>query len=861
MDVTKKTDDLGILTGNSTIKNALFWICLLLLLALAGLAILLGRGGWSNEALILSLGIIPITLALELNRRNFPQAAGGLIAITLMVVITVVATIGEGIYDIGVMAYPAILITAALVLRRNTTIYLAVFVVACIAWLIFGDIRDWYQPHYPHQSPASDFIIASVILIITATAVQFLSNTIRNNINAIRHELEERNKVAKALKDAEELYRNLVEKTSVITYRDMPDVEGRTIYISPQIEKILGHTQREWLENPTFWMTITHPDDLPMVLNVIKEYLATGENAKCEYRVQSKDGHWVWFQDESMVIKDENGKPEFIHGVWIDITERKHAETKVKQREAILSAVANTAQHLLRSSNWRNEMDAILKLLGEATGASHVYIFENHAGADGIMLSSIRYEWTAVGMTPELNNPIYQDTSLIPTVPGLEDWYLNLTAGKPFYGGQQQYPRYWKKVFEPQGLKTLLDVPIYVQNDFWGIIGFDDYNEEMPWSQAEIDALMAAAGNLGAVISRQRFDEALRASEEKFELAFHHTFVPMVISRVDNQVILDANEAFCKGTGYSREEALGHTSIDLNLWVNTEDQLRHQETLKQRGFDEEFKAEFRRKSGEIGVALISAVAFHLGNDLCLLHTLYDISKIDELLKELKAKNDELQSFTYTVSHDLRAPLITISGFLGYLEEDARKGNLDRVLRDTQRIKDAVLKMERLLSELLELSRIGRLMNPPQDVSFGDIVQEALQTVRGRLDLNKVEVISGANFPVVYGDRIRLAEVVQNLVDNAAKFMGVQEKPQIEIGTQNIDGNTVFFVRDNGIGIEPEYHEKVFGLFNKLDANSEGTGIGLALVKRIVEVHGGKIWVESNGQNQGTTFYFTLADRS
>ena len=123
---------------------------------------------------------------------------------------------------------------------------------------------------------------------------------------------------------------------------------------------------------------------------------------------------------------------------------------------------------------------------------------------------------------------------------------------------------------------------------------------------------------------------------------------------------------------------------------------------------------------------------------------------------------------------------------------------------------------------------------------------------------QVTVKVDAELPTVYGDRTRLIEVIQNLVDNAAKFTGTQENPEVNIGVKFENNKPIFFVRDNGIGIEPEQQEKVFGLFNKLDANTEGTGIGLALVKRIVEVHGGKIWIESAGKEHGTTFYFTLS---
>jgi signal transduction histidine kinase len=130
-------------------------------------------------------------------------------------------------------------------------------------------------------------------------------------------------------------------------------------------------------------------------------------------------------------------------------------------------------------------------------------------------------------------------------------------------------------------------------------------------------------------------------------------------------------------------------------------------------------------------------------------------------------------------------------------------------------------------------------------------------LHGRINAGKIVVRVAENLPVVYGDRQRLFEVLQNLIDNAAKFMGTQTEPQIKIGVQGeLMGNPVFFVRDNGIGISPQFKDKVFGLFDKLNAQSEGTGIGLALVKRIIEFHGGHIWVES-AVEKGATFFFSL----
>ena len=230
---------------------------------------------------------------------------------------------------------------------------------------------------------------------------------------------------------------------------------------------------------------------------------------------------------------------------------------------------------------------------------------------------------------------------------------------------------------------------------------------------------------------------------------------------------------------------------------------------------------------------------------------------EKLITELSAKNAELERFTYTVSHDLKSPLVTIQGFLGFLAEDAYNGNTTRMEHDIQRITNATNKMQELLRDLLELSRIGRMMNTPETIQFEDLLNDALDIVHGQLEARHITVLTQPNLPSVHGDRQRLIEVLQNLLDNAVKYMGDQPAPRIEIGLYGEEnGKPIIFIRDNGIGIASEYHERIFGLFNKLDPNSEGTGVGLALVKRIVEVHGGRIWIESE-PGKGTTFYFSV----
>jgi signal transduction histidine kinase len=236
---------------------------------------------------------------------------------------------------------------------------------------------------------------------------------------------------------------------------------------------------------------------------------------------------------------------------------------------------------------------------------------------------------------------------------------------------------------------------------------------------------------------------------------------------------------------------------------------------------------------------------------------------ERLIAELGTRNAELERYSYTLSHELKTPLVTLAAYSEALEKDMSMGHTERVKSDLARIRRATDKMHKMIKELLELSRIGRIINTPQDVPFDEIVRDGLSAVEGHIDEKKVQIEIEPNLPMIRGDRIRLVEVIQNLVDNAIKYMGDQPEPRISIGTNGRDENgyPTFFVKDNGMGIDKGYHHRVFGMFEKLNPQSEGTGIGLALIKRIVEVHGGKIWVESDGPGTGSTFLFTLAEKS
>lgn len=229
---------------------------------------------------------------------------------------------------------------------------------------------------------------------------------------------------------------------------------------------------------------------------------------------------------------------------------------------------------------------------------------------------------------------------------------------------------------------------------------------------------------------------------------------------------------------------------------------------------------------------------------------------ESLIQALEAKNAELERFTYTVSHDLRSPLVTIGAFISHVEDAAARGDLASVRADLDRIRRASARMDLLLKDLLDLSRVGHVLSAPESVSFETLARDAVDLVGGRLRERGVAVEVAPNLPMVYGDRGRLLEVVQNLIDNAAKFMGDQPSPRVRVGARHAGSEVVLFVEDNGLGIDPSHHERIFGLFDKLDPKAEGTGVGLALVKRIIELHGGRIWVESGGKG-GARFCLTL----
>lgn len=358
--------------------------------------------------------------------------------------------------------------------------------------------------------------------------------------------------------------------------------------------------------------------------------------------------------------------------------------------------------------------------------------------------------------------------------------------------------------------------------------------------------------------------EALQRSKARFSRAFMASPAAMSISSLEESKFLDVNERFLYLLGYQREELIDHAALQLNIWAHHAEREALVHVLRQEGQVRDREVTLCTKNGQFRTVLLAAELIDLDGKACILNMIEDVTERrkaeherEHLIKELEAKNAELERFTYTVSHDLKSPLVTIKGFLGFLENDALTGNIEKLKKDIAHINLAADRMHQLLAELLDLSRIGRLVNPPQEIHLSDLVREALDMLTGQLEGCPIELQIQPDMPIVHADRTRLLEVYQNLIGNAIKYMGNQQAPRIEVGAHQQDGEVVCHVRDNGMGISSRYLEKVFGLFERLNVAVEGTGVGLALVRRIVEVHGGQTWAESDGPGQGSTFYFTL----
>jgi two-component system sensor kinase FixL len=356
------------------------------------------------------------------------------------------------------------------------------------------------------------------------------------------------------------------------------------------------------------------------------------------------------------------------------------------------------------------------------------------------------------------------------------------------------------------------------------------------------------------ITDRKDAEEKLRESEERFRGLSEAAFEAILVH--DGGRIVDVNHALCQLGGFSWHELVGRDGFELIAPEYRESVYRN--LLSE--YTGIYEIEVVRRDGTRLPVEVQARSFPFRGQVQRVVAVRDVSERrkseavrESLIRALEAKNAELERFGYTVTHDLKAPLVTIRGFADYLEKDVRAGRKDRLVADAARIAEAVARLQRLLDRLFELSRAGRAVGPPVTAPAAELVQEALRLARERVKASGARVEIAATLPNVFGDRARLVQVFHNLLDNAMKFAKSGVAPRVRVEAREpADGRVVVVVRDEGIGIDPRHRERVLDVFERLDPQSEGSGVGLAVVKRIVESQGGRVWLESEGLGSGTS---------
>lgn len=369
-------------------------------------------------------------------------------------------------------------------------------------------------------------------------------------------------------------------------------------------------------------------------------------------------------------------------------------------------------------------------------------------------------------------------------------------------------------------------------------------------------------------------ETALRESETRFATFFELSPIAVVISRLEDGTAIEINPAFTAMCGFTRQEIIGRTAVEIGLTVDQGDRLQRIQRLRDTGRSGPDEVRYRHKSGEYKTMSNSAFLVELSGQRRIISFFQDITeriraeeevrrfnealerRVAERTAELATANRELESFSYSVSHDLRSPLRGIDGFSALLVERYAAVLGEQGLGYLERVRRAANRMGKLIDDLLDLARVGRheLIRGPVDIT--EMAREIAREIAvfDPEPKRELKVAPGLHADAD-ADLIRI--VLDNLLSNAWKFTARSGQPQIEVGLAGAE-DTVFFVRDNGAGFDMRFSARLFGAFQRLHdmREFEGTGIGLAIVRRIVQRHGGEVWAEG-AQNRGATFYFSL----
>ncbi|NRR90098.1 PAS domain S-box protein [Winogradskyella undariae] len=362
------------------------------------------------------------------------------------------------------------------------------------------------------------------------------------------------------------------------------------------------------------------------------------------------------------------------------------------------------------------------------------------------------------------------------------------------------------------------------------------------------------------VTLKRSYSKSLEAQKQKYYSIIANMNLGLV--EVNNkEEILMVNQSFSEMSGYAEDELIGKHAGKIFKTREAIDIIAIESDKRKKGESNSYEVKVEIKNGDIRYWLISGapnydINGHVVGSIGVHIDITDLKNLElqkeKLLSKLEKSNDELQEYAHIVSHDLKSPLRSIDALVSWLKED-NKGKLDEMsLRNFNLIETTLEKMEQLISDVLDYSSIGTERNSSVEVDLNKMLDDLI-TILYVPEHISIKVLN--KLPAIKGDATKLQQLFQNLISNAIKFID-KEKGFITINVEDFKSHYKFSIQDNGMGIDKQFHDKIFKIFHALNKSKDSTGIGLSIVKKIVDLHEGQIWLDSQ-LNVGTTFYFTL----
>jgi PAS domain S-box-containing protein len=636
------------------------------------------------------------------------------------------------------------------------------------------------------------------------------------------------------------------------------DGEGRIAAWGGGAERITGYPEEEVLGRS---LALLYPDG-----GAPEEVLRrAGEHGRFEVEEEWVRRDGVRLRVAAAFSELREGGRRVGYGVVArDLTDRLRSEHVLQQRAALVKLLQLAAVAANEAESVEDALQTTLDEVCAYTGwpVGHAYL----PAASGELVSSGIWHLD----DPERFRAFREQSERIRFAPGTGLPGEVAAAGQPVWVEELEGdPHFIRGRTAATLVRAAFAFPVLIGREVAGVLEFFRDEPAAP-DPALLEAMTHIGVQLGRVVERSRAREELRRSEAKFAGIISISSDAIVSVDADQRITLfnrGAEQVF----GYSAEEVLGE-SLDLLIPERFRPGHRAQvegfgeSPVVSRRMGERGRISGRRKSGEVFPADASISKLDVGGRRIYTAVLRDVTERVRAEEELAARttelersNHELEQFAYVASHDLQEPLRMVASYTQLLARRYR----EKLDADAEEFigyaVDGVTRMQALINDLLAYSRVGTRGGGFEPVDLDALLGRVLSSLGPAME-EAGATVTHDPLPVVVGDPGQLGQLLQNLVANAVKFRG-DEPPRVHVSAERGDGHWTFTVRDNGIGIDPEYADRIFVIFQRLHTRNEypGTGIGLAICKKIVERHGGRIWFDSV-PGEGTTFRFTIPDR-